>query len=281
MRKKLLGIAVGAALLLPSAASAAVLPYGGFIALSLGDLPGLVVPGGSVGIVNGSLGGPHVTTLSVLAGAFGPATQVLVVTASATVGAVAFTAVANAPGLFVGGTGPSLLGGPMGLTGTAQICLFTSTCLGGSVLVPLTGGLGAGTATQTLPGFIALTLQHQVWTQGLATVTIHDAATTTGAGTGPPPTQHAANTNTLAAQAGFAHGAASGTSSTTAAQSGVIQLVTVTKAWTSLTGAFPELPLFGILTLHFTSGDVPEPGTLLLLGAGVAGLVAVGRKKRS
>jgi hypothetical protein len=52
-------------------------------------------------------------------------------------------------------------------------------------------------------------------------------------------------------------------------------LVTVTKAFTSLTGSFPELPLFGTMTLHI----IPEPGTALLLGAGVIGLVAFGRKK--
>jgi hypothetical protein len=62
---------------------------------------------------------------------------------------------------------------------------------------------------------------------------------------------------------GFAHGPASLTSST-AQPSGVVQLVTVSKVYTSLTGAFPEVPLIGVLTLHF----VPEPGTLLLLGSG-------------
>lgn len=39
------------------------------------------------------------------------------------------------------------------------------------------------------------------------------------------------------------------------------------------------LPLFTTLTLDFGFA-IPEPGTLLLLGAGVAGLVVVGRRRR-
>jgi len=73
---------------------------------------------------------------------------------------------------------------------------------------------------------------------------------------------------------GFAHGPASLTSST-AQRSGVVQLVTVSKVFTSFAGALPEGPLIGVLNLHF----VPEPGTLLLLGAGVAGLAVCGRRK--
>jgi hypothetical protein len=35
------------------------------------------------------------------------------------------------------------------------------------------------------------------------------------------------------------------------------------------------VPAFGIVSLHF----VPEPGTLMLLGSGIAGLVAFGRSR--
>jgi hypothetical protein len=73
---------------------------------------------------------------------------------------------------------------------------------------------------------------------------------------------------------GFAHGPASLTSST-AQVGGVVQLVTTSKVYTSLTGASPELPFNGVLRLHF----VPEPGTLLMLALGVAGLAAAGRRR--
>jgi hypothetical protein len=56
----------------------------------------------------------------------------------------------------------------------------------------------------------------------------------------------------------------------------VLQLVTVSKVFTSLTAAFPELPIFAIMDLHV----VPEPGTLLLVGSGVVGMAAMGRRRR-
>lgn len=71
---------------------------------------------------------------------------------------------------------------------------------------------------------------------------------------------------------GIRHGPASGTSST-AAPSGELQLVTPIVISTSI-GASSTIPGFAVMTLHF----VPEPGTLILLGAGVVAPGAAGRR---
>ena len=72
---------------------------------------------------------------------------------------------------------------------------------------------------------------------------------------------------------GFAHGPASATSST-ADISGVVQLVTATRIVSNFGGTI-VFPLLSTLYIHL----VPEPGALVLLVSGVAGLVAIGRSR--
>ena len=86
-------------------------------------------------------------------------------------------------------------------------------------------------------------------------------------------TRHTLTTSTRSV-AGFVHGPVSATS-LTATFSGVIQLVTPTEISTSLDPPNQFLSTFVILTLH----SVPEPGLVLLLGSGVAGLVLLGRHR--
>jgi hypothetical protein len=245
---------------------AVTLPYSGTLTFQLSALPGLDAVGSGALLVNGTATGSHLSSLVIGAVNLGPVTASLPVTSSSTINSVIFTGMANAAGSFtsVGGLGGGF-GGPMGLSGTAKICLKFAACAYANVTVPLTpntagAGFGVG-GTQSVPGAVAVTMQHDPWTVGPLTITIHTPNSTVQVPNLP---------------SGFAHAPATGSLSSAALPSGVIQLVTVSKTYTSLTGAFPELPLIGILQIHL----VPEPGTLLLLASGVVGLTVFGRRRR-
>ena len=66
-----------------------------------------------------------------------------------------------------------------------------------------------------------------------------------------------------------------GTDSRTPGGLGQLTLVSPTKVRSNLTGGLLLFVVLGTLTLNF----VPEPGTLLLLGSGVAGLAMLGRRR--
>jgi hypothetical protein len=74
---------------------------------------------------------------------------------------------------------------------------------------------------------------------------------------------------------GWAHAPASTTTST-AQISGAVQLVTPNQVVTNLPlGSSDKMGSFVITVIHF----IPEPGLLLLLGSGVAGLAFLGRRR--
>jgi hypothetical protein len=143
------------------------------------------------------------------------------------------------------GTTAGVLGGLMPIDGVTKVCLFNG---GPGCNAPLTNlvvplnVVGAG-GSVVAKGIVNITVTGEPWTAGTA------------------------NAFGLT-QMGFV--------SATAMGGHDVRLVTPILTSTSLS-ASPTVPGFAILTLNL---PIPEPGTLLLLGAGVIGLGLVGRRQK-
>jgi hypothetical protein len=137
--------------------------------------------------------------------------------------------------------------------------------------VPGTGTKGVGVGgliTAGGYGGIRISLQAAPWT--IKTVTLIDQITTPGG----------SRIMTTRAARGWAHAPVSTTTSTaqpsgsSAEPSGMVQLVTPNQVMTNLPlGSHAKVAVGVNLVLRF----IPEPGLLLLLGSGVAGLAFLGR----
>jgi hypothetical protein len=231
-------------------ARATVVQFSGSLGIQLATLPPVQIPGTGLATVNGSVAGAHLNSLAVPASPFATNAFVLPVTdpAAAPIAGLQLTA-HNATGAFAGGTGAGLLGGNMSINGVTKVCLFASCPAPppANLQVPLTpAGVGG---TVTVATLVNITANGAPWTVGTASVGSVSIV-------------------------GFKHGAASLTSSTVGANGGSIRLVTPIFVSTNIS-ASAVVPVFGILDLTF----VPEPGTLLLLGSGIAGLIMTGRKR--
>jgi hypothetical protein len=237
-----LGVLVAAGLIAAPRAHAGSLPFTGSLTILVAGY-GAGVAGSGTATVNGSGGLGHLDSLRVSASAF--ATQALVVPITTP---VAFP-VAGLQITAANGAGDFALpgGGTMPILGTAKVCLFGPCSAAiANLEVPL-DVVGAGGTT---------------WVSGPVNVTVVGAAWTTRTA--------AIGTSTVM---GYSHGPASQTSST-AQPSGVVQLVTPIFIRTNLGADLAVVPAFAILNLHF----VPEPTTLVLLGAGLALTAAIGRR---
>ena len=185
-------------------------------------------------------------------------------------------------GSFMGFAGGAPLTGDrtLPLRGLALICLAISPCAanipltltetngtvhkgGSSVTTPVTKGVGVGgllTAGEA-GTVIRFSVSAAPWTLG--TVTLMST--------------NMAGASVTQTRSGFLHGPGSNTS-TVGTPGGVIQLVTPMQVTTfGIGGNNEKLAFFGALTLQF----VPEPGLLVLLGSGVAGLILLGRQRLS
>ena len=245
MRK--LSYALAASLLvfgLAGQAHAVALGFTGTLEIQLATLNPVVVEGTGIAIVNGDGAAGHLTGFQIPASPFATAGFVLPVT-DPVVFPIAGVQVTghNAAGNFAGSGGAGF-GGSMAIIGASKICLFgTCGAAVSNLSVPLTVVGVGGVALVT--GAVNLTVLGAPWTTGTAAI---GTAFTQMGGVSPQ--------------------------SNTGAPSGTVTLVTPIFVSTNI-GASAIVPAFGILTLHF----VPEPGTLMLLGSGIAGLVAFGRSR--
>lgn len=152
--------------------------------------------------------------------------------------------------------------------GIARFCFLSLDC-SHFVDVPLQQGpdtgIGVGGQLFAEKGAVRISIEAAPWTLKTVTVTDH---VLTGGGVN-------VTVATLMGR-GFIHDPAS--NSTAEAQpSGVVQLVTPAQITTNLAfGTNEKIGWISVLKVHF----VPEPGALLSLAAGVAGLVVLARTRR-
>jgi hypothetical protein len=280
-------------LTLVGTAGAATLEWSGTFQTTIGDFPkdSWVGTGTGVATVNGTAGGQHLNTLVLPGGGIiqsGTAPQ----TDPENATLITLRIDPNQPLILPRGTIGSALspisGGPISavLTGAGlqpnnarfQQCILFPGCAS-YLPIPVTknGTTGAGVGgTITVNTFspgpgLKLSVVGAPWTIGVVSHTnVPNRITLTVAGV---ITNRFTISTTRTAQ-GFVHGPVSLTSST-AKGSGVVQIVTPTAVTTSLAPPNNFLPVFGIIRLHF----IPEPGLILLLGSGIAGLVVLGRHR--
>jgi len=262
-----------AAMLIAGPAGAKTLDWHGTIEIDLGNNPSIVLGGSGVATVNDSSGSTHLSTLRLNGGITDSGTipitdpdttgQIKSIRISGTLGG-ANTKPQTATLTGISGA-PPLGQNKLALGGYTRVCLFAAGC-GTNLPVNNTNNSGntgigvGGTITIGGNGAIRISIESGPWT--LATVT---GLNQTVKG----------NYITLS-RAGFVHGPASASNSSTAANSGLIQLVAPQNVTTSgILGNSTAISLFMTLTLHF----IPEPGVLLLLGSGVVGLGLLGRSR--
>jgi hypothetical protein len=268
-------------------ASAALLNYNGTLETNIGtELPTLSNTFSGVATLNGSSGGVFVHEISKrVAGsrAAGNTSAMVAITDPAVAGnGIASIRINSQIGT---GTFAPISGGAASTTvltknvlpirGLSKVCLLSTTCTNFLPLVltqhtVMSGAKGVGIGgLLTIGGGtnpIRISIEAAPWT--IKTGTKFDQITT-------PMTPMGAKIYISVTAMGWVHGPTSATTNTVQ-PSGVQQLISPMQIITNLTsGSNAKLSLFSTLRIHF----IPEPGMLLLLGSGVAGLVLLGRHR--
>lgn len=282
-RSLILFIGSAMAITIPGAAGAALMYWDGTLALQLTSLPVFDATGSGVATLNGSSGVTgtsgvgYLNTLRITGGITLPQVATLFTdNASPSIATVSVTERLGTGTLApVSGTGP-LTRNTLPIAGDCRICLLLTGCAEWLILPIATpsnnAGVGIG-GTITVNGFgpgARLSLTGAPWTVAKATIT---GVLTTNAMIAPTD-----RTTTTISVAGFAHGPVSGTSA--AKVGGVVQVVTPSRIETNLMVPNNLIGLPHSLRFHFLGfvyQAVPEPGLLLLLASGVAGLAVIGR----
>jgi hypothetical protein len=260
---------VGVSAAVAPATKARVLPWHGTLTIESFEfrIPTFTTVDQGLATVNASAG---LGALDSLRGAGGFTGTQLVTTSASSV--FPLLGVEEVVGLGTGTVGPisggrsPLAQGTLPLGGQIRLCLLNKPC---QFYVPFTltadgtRGVGIG-GLVTLNGFgtagVKVSVQGAPWT--IATAVVTNGFTPNGA-----------QTPTTASRRGFAHGPASGSSST-GRVGGVVQLVTPIQVTSTLLGQTGF-----IASLRWVL--VPEPGTASLLGAGAAALAWLGRRRLS
>ncbi len=287
MRKLfMLGAAALLAFGVVNTASANPLNWEGSMLLELGDLPALGNTGGGVATVNNSAGSipAHLQTLQLKASRGAIAGTAMVPITDPTVSANGISSI-RVQATMQTGTFAPISGGAASTTvltkrflpvnGLAKVCLLSTQCtnflplqLTQHIATSGAKGLGLG-GLLTIGGGtnpIRISIEAAPWT--IKNGVVIDQITT-------PMTIGGVKKFINRTAMGFAHDPSSATTNT-AQPSGVVQLISPMQVVTNLTsGSNAKLALFGYLTVHF----IPEPGMLLLLGSGVAGLILLGRHR--
>jgi len=287
MRKLvMLGAVALLALGVAGTASAGYLNYEGTLTIELGDFPTIPAISQGVAKLNNSGGGAHVITLElkasnggIVGGGMVPITDPKVksngiasVRIDATMGSGALAPISGNAASNVA----VLTQNTLPIRGVTKLCLLTTVCtefleLSHTQLTSMgVKGVGIGgllTIGGTNP--IRISIEAAPWTIKQGT-SLDEVSTVPS---------NMVKVYTSINAAGFVHTPGSNTgagASSTAQPSGVVQLISPMQVVTNLTaGSSKKIALFSRMSIRF----IPEPGMLLLLGSGVAGLVLLDRHR--